>query len=176
MMKAVIIIIAMIACTILSSCSSSIKETKPFGTDFSSVLKEAGVEPFNDDYIVQCYHQTVNIFTDGKISDSLDSTFVSIESFNEYGESIQNGFGFIFNNADTANKYYDYTASGGVYQPTLCNDHTVWFVRESGGKYKQDIIEMFNDFDPNITFISKPYLSKEQLDFQVPKHTIEKCK
>lgn len=178
MMKAVIIIIAMIACTILSSCSSSIAEgtKQPFGTDFSSVLKEAELEPMTDDFIVQCHPQTVNIFNiDGTIERSVEAAiFLSVQSFNTQGLSLQNNVCYLFENAADAEAYFDY-ASQGIYSVSYNNDRTVRLELESN-TYKQDVIQMLDDFDPNITFVRKPYLTKEQLEFLVPEHTIEKCK
>lgn len=172
---------ALAAITTIPACTDKteaeiIKE--PFGTDFSTILEDAGIELATDDYIVQCYPQAVNIFNaDGKTSDSLESTFVSIESYNEYGESVQNGFGYVFKTTDDAAEYFEYVTNG-IYEATLNNKHTVWFERESSDQYKQDIIEMLKDdlFESDITYISTPYLTKAQAQYSLPEHKADRCK
>lgn len=181
-MKRFITIMAATVVTVftVASCSkanTSETVTAPFGNyELLTVLEDAGVEPVTDDYIVQCYQQTVYMFdSDGTIERSVEAAiFLSVQSFNTQGLSLQNNVCYLFENAADAEAYFDY-ASQGIYSVSYNNDRTVRLELESN-TYKQDVIQMLDEFDPNITFVSKPYLTKEQLEFLVLEYTIEKCK
>lgn len=150
--------------------------TETFGADFSAFLSEAGVEPVSNDYIVQCYPETLNIFSNGEITESIDATFISVESYNDNGESIQNEICYLFEEIDEAENYFAY-ASGGIYEVSL-SEKTVFIDAGRKGTYKQDIIEMLKDdlFDSSTTYISNPYLTKTQTEYSTPEHEIESCK
>lgn len=175
MKKIIASLASTVAITILSACSTTDVIVQPFGNDKSlAILEDSGVEPVTDDYIIQCYPQVVNIFnTNGTIADSLDSTFVSIESYNEYGESVQNGFGYIFSNAEEATKYFEY-ASDGIYEVILNNEYTVWFEREPSGN-KQNIMENLDKFDNSTTYISMPAYTAHQGSCDTS-YSIDNCK
>ena len=114
-------IAALAAITTVPACADkteSKKNEKPFGTDFSTILEDAGIEPATDDYIVQCYPETLNIFSNGEITESIDATFISVESYNDNGESIQNEICYLFEEIDESENYFAY-ASEGIYEVSL---------------------------------------------------------
>lgn len=175
--KLIAIIVALAAITTVPACADKTESKnieKPFGTDFSTILEDAGIEPATDDYIVQCYPETLNIFSDGEITESLDATFISVESYNDNGESIQNEICYLFEEIDEAENYFAY-ASGGIYEVSL-SEKTVFIDAGKDGTYKQDIIALLDSFNANITYISMPYLKKTQIQYSAPEHEVDRCK
>lgn len=178
-MKRFITIIATIAAfATVPACADKTESKnieKPFGTDFSTtILEDAGIDPASDDYIVQCYPETLNIFSDGEITESLDATFISVESYNDNGESIQNEICYLFEGIDEAENYFAY-ASGGIYEVSI-SEKTVFIDAGKDGTYKQDIIALLDSFDANITYISMPFLTKTQAQYSAPEHEVDRCK
>ena len=168
---------ALAAITTVPACADKTEteiSAKAFGVDFSAFLSEAGIELVSNDYMVQCYPETLNIFSDGEITESLDATFISVESYNDNGESIQNEICYLFEEIDEAENYFAY-ASGGIYEVSL-SEKTVFIDAGKDGTYKQDIIALLDSFDANITYISMPYLTKTQAQYSAPEHEVDRCK
>ena len=173
-MKRLLATLAAIAAFATIPACAGKTSTEAFGTDLSAFLIEAGINTISSDYIVQCYPETLNIFSDGEITESLDATFISVESYNDNGESIQNEICYLFEEIDEAENYFAY-ASGGIYEVSL-SEKTVFIDAGKDGTYKQDIIALLDSFDANITYISMPYLTKTQAQYSAPEHEVDRCK
>lgn len=173
---AVLLTITILA--IVSSCSNETSViAEPFGiSDFSKILNKSGVQLCSEDYIIQVFSEKANIYDKSTFVKSLDATFISIECFDENGRTVQHGFAYYFENAENASEYFDFVSTG-IYEAMQINENTVWFEKNTEDRYKSDIITAYNEglFDPQITYISKPFIS-EQAELSVPEHSVEKCK
>lgn len=173
-MKRIVAAIISAVTTIISitSCSNSsditdISGASPFGnSDILTVVEKADIELAGDDYIIQSFPDEI------KISDiTFNATFINTESFDENGCSINKGFGYYFEDKKDTNEYYSYVSSE-ICDAQLINECTVWFEQDCSNSFKQDFIEIINQFDPEMTYISKPYLTERQSKYEIPAHTV----